>query len=471
MADRWQLLFDAAILAIILIGIWRFRDPRAASSGNLLVGAALFCALGIVVFRSPAHALWIAGGALAVGSLGGLSIARRVNMTQIPATIGFQNGAGGLASCLVSFVELSRGSALSGIGEVAGVFALLVGAVTFSGSMVASGKLAGLMRQAPLAIRGHRGVLAAGLAIALALGFGLVAASGSARVALATGTLFASLLCGILFSIRVGGADMPVLISLLNAWSGLSAGFCGVVMQSQVLTACGATVAASGLILTHAMCRAMNRSLAAVLLGGAYGPLPASLRETPVPQPEGAGLGPRDGEGAAASDPFVRAAELIAAAAKVIFVPGYGMALAHAQRPTVQLANRIRQMGKEVKFAVHPLAGRMPGHMHVLLAEAEIDPDMLFDLDEVNCEFAAADLAVVVGACDVVNPAATSVPGTPISGMPILEAQEAKGVLVCNLDDRPGYSGVNNPLYSDPKTVLLLGDAAATLAQLIERVQ
>ena len=147
------------------------------------------------------------------------------------------------------------------------------------------------------------------------------------------------------------------------------------------------------------------------------------------------------------------------------------MALAHAQRSTVQLANRIRQMGKDVKFAVHPLAGRMPGHMHVLLAEAEIDPDMLFDLDEVNCEFAAADLAVVVGACDVVNPAASSVPGTPISGMPILEAQEAKGVLVCNLDDRPGYSGVNNPLYTNAKTVLLLGDAAATLARLIERVQ
>ncbi len=470
MADRWQMLFDAAILAIILIGIWRFRDPRAASSGNLLVGAALFCALGIVVFRSPAQTLWIAGGALAVGSLGGLSIARRVNMTQIPATIGFQNGAGGLASCLVSFVELSRGSALSGIGEVAGVFALLVGAVTFSGSMVASGKLAGLVRQAPLAIRGHRGVLAAGLAIALALGFGLVAASGSARVALATGTLLASLLCGILFSIRVGGADMPVLISLLNAWSGLSAGFCGVVMQSQVLTACGATVAASGLILTHAMCRAMNRSLAAVLLGGAYAP-PAGLGETPTPQPQGAGRQPRDGEGAAACDPLVRAAELIHAATRVIFVPGYGMALAHAQRSTVQLANRIRQMGKDVKFAVHPLAGRMPGHMHVLLAEAEIDPDMLFDLDEVNCEFAAADLAVVVGACDVVNPAASSVPGTPISGMPILEAQEAKGVLVCNLDDRPGYSGVNNPLYTNAKTVLLLGDAAATLARLIERVQ
>jgi len=242
-------------------------------------------------------------------------------------------------------------------------------------------------------------------------------------------------------------------------------------MQSQVLTACGATVAASGLILTHAMCRAMNRSLAAVLLGGAYAPPPAGLREAPTAQPQDAGHGPGDGEGAAASDPFVRAAELIHAAANVIVVPGYGMALAHAQRSTVQLANRIRQLGKEVKFAVHPLAGRMPGHMHVLLAEAEIDPDLLFDLDEVNSEFAAADLAVVVGACDVVNPAASSVPGTPISGMPILEAQQAKGVVVCNLDDRPGYSGVDNPLYRDAKTVLLLGDAAETLARLMERVQ
>ena len=465
MDDREQLLVDLAVLSIILAGIWRFRNPKAARSGNLMVAVALFCTLGIEVFRSPLHAPVIAMVAFAIGSLGGLTVARRVNMTQIPALVGFQNGAGGLASCLVSFVGLTREPlVLSSVEVTAALFGLIVGAATFSGSMVASGKLANLLRQTPVAIRGHGRMLLAGAAMIAVLALGVATAAGPIRAGLAAAVVLLSLLFGIPLSMKVGGADMPVLISLLNALSGLSAGFCGVVVQSQVLTACGAAVAASGLVLTYAMCRAMNRSLVAVLLGTTldYARHHAGARKAEGEPDLTAAkpAGPTD-------DPFSRATEVIRTAGKVIIIPGYGMALAHAQTCTVQLANRLRETGKDVRFAVHPLAGRMPGHMHVLLAEAEVDPDMLFDLNEVNPEFPAADLALVVGACDVVNPAAASVDGTPISGMPILAAHEAKSVLVCNLDAQPGYSGVDNPLYKDPKTILLLGDADQTLSRLL----
>ena len=463
MDDRGHLLVDLAVLSIVLVGIWRFRNPSAARSGLLMVGVALLGALGIEVFRSPLQAPVIATAAFAVGWLGGLSVARRVNMTQIPALVGFQNGAGGLASCLVSLVGLTpEPPPLGNVELAAALFALIVGAATFSGSMVASAKLANLLRQTPIAIRGHRPMLLAAAATVAALALGAAAADGPTRIGLAAAVALLSLLFGIALSMPVGGADMPVLISLLNALSGLSAGFCGVVVQSQVLTACGATVAASGLILTYAMCRAMNRSLGAVLLGTTLdyarnqsGPHEAEQKPelTPAEPTE---------------DPFSRAVPVVRTAGKVVIIPGYGMALAHAQTYTVQLANRLRQMGKDVKFAVHPLAGRMPGHMHVLLAEAEVDPDMLFDLNEVNSEFSSTDLALVVGACDVVNPAAVSVAGTPISGMPILAAHEAKSVLVCNLDTEPGYSGVDNPLYQDPKTILLLGEACETLSRLLE---
>jgi len=465
MNDGGRLLVDAVVLAIVLAGIGRFRNPKAGRSGNLMVAVALFGALAIEVFRDPLRAPAIAALAFAVGSLGGLAVAGSVNMTQIPSLVGFQNGAGGLASCLVAFAALTRSTpAATGVELGAALFGLIVGAATFSGSMVASAKLAGLVRQAPVALRGHGAILLGAGAVIAALAIGAAAGAGSTRGASAAAVVLSALLVGVLASMRVGGADMPVLISLLNALSGLSAGLCGVVVESRVLTACGATVAASGLILTYAMCRAMNRSLGAVLLGST---LDYARHRAAAPEAQGE---PEDAPGATAptGDPFARAVDAIRAANKVILIPGYGMALAHAQVRTVQLANRLKEAGRDVKFAVHPLAGRMPGHMHVLLAEAEVDPDVLFDLNEINSEFPATDLALVVGACDVVNPAAVSVEGTPISGMPILAAHEAGTVIVCNLDAQPGYSGVDNPLYKNPKTILLLGDAGETLARLLD---
>ena len=347
-----------------------------------------------------------------------------------------------------------------------GVLGVVIGAATFSGSMVASAKLAGVVRQTPTIWPQHNRILAVNVVAIIALGVFAATAAGAPLLYASLALILLSILLGVVFAVRIGGADMPVLISFLNATAGLAASFCGIIIQNRLLVACGATVAASGSILTHVMCQAMNRNLLRVFV-------PTDLKPSTVaggigqnattPAPSSVAAAPAESSG---QTPLSRAVEAARSAQKVIIIPGYGMALAHAQFEVVKVANRLSQLGKEVKFAIHPIAGRMPGHMHVLLAEADADSDMLFDLPEINAEFPATDLALIVGACDVVNPAAIKVEGTPISGMPILAAYEAKQILVCNLDDRPGYSGVQNPLYTNPKTILLLGDAQASLSEL-----
>lgn len=472
MGDAWRGVLDLAVLFVFLAGLAKFRTPQAARYGTLMIAAALLAGLAVEVVRAPSRSPALAIAAFTLGGAGGWLGAAKVNMTQVPAMVGFQNGAGGLAAMLVSLVELLRLSdGAPGIRTAAAGLAVVVGAVTFSGSMVASARLARVFRQRPIVLPWPRlWVGGASLAL-LALLLAGASASGAARGWLLAAGAALGLIVGTGIALPVGGADMPVLISLLNAFSGLAAAFCGIVVANRLLIACGATVAASGFVLTHAMCRAMNRNLVTVLAGSTV------ARQTPSPPecieaiPPVGGDGPRarrDGEDDQTS--FARAVAAIRAAAKVILIPGYGMALAHAQAETVQLGNRLAQRGKQVKFAVHPIAGRMPGHMHVLLAEAEVDPSTLFDLDEINTEFATADVALIVGACDVVNPAAIHVEGTPISGMPILAAHEAATVVVCNLDASPGYSGVPNPLYENPKTILLLGDAKASLRRLLESV-
>jgi NAD(P) transhydrogenase subunit beta len=270
-----------------------------------------------------------------------------------------------------------------------------------------------------------------------------------------------STLLGSILAVRIGGADMPVLISFLNATAGLAAAFCGVAIGSRLLAACGAMVAASGSLLTHQMCLAMNRPLARVFLPLRPGP---SVKDKQSEEPPHAS--PQ--QAAATVSPLLAALKVVTEAKTVMIIPGYGMAQAQAQFETVNLARRMTEMGKQVTFAIHPIAGRMPGHMHVLLAEAEADPDMLVDMREANPEFHKTDLAVIVGACDVVNPAAVTSVGTPISGMPILKAHEARHVVVCNLNERPGYSGVDNPLYAAPNVILFFGDARESLERLLE---
>jgi NAD(P) transhydrogenase subunit beta len=456
-----HLFTDLAIVILFLAGVAQFRNVRDARRGNLTAAFALVFSVVFVLYRSrildPAYAVI----ALLTGSALGWWVAGRTSMVQIPAMVAFQHGAGSVAAFLVAYQELTRGDGSgSAMGTISAYLGLIIGAATFSGSIVASAKLANRIRQAPVTLPAHNTVL---LRLIVLLGIFCVAAAAApnqAAVLLVVVILVSSLL-GAVFAVRIGGADMPVLISFLNATAGLAAAFCGVSIENRLLAACGATVAASGSILTHQMCLAMNRPLARVFLP--LVPTPSvnekasAERSLDLPQ--------RDTRPV---DPVLAALEAAKRAATVMIIPGYGMAQAQAQFETVSLARRMDEMGKRVAFAIHPIAGRMPGHMHVLLAEAEADPDMLADIREANPEFSNTDLAVIVGACDVVNPAAVTSIGTPISGMPILKAHEARQVVVCNLDERPGYSGVDNPLYKAPNAILLFGDARASIERLLE---
>ncbi|NLE37113.1 MAG: NAD(P)(+) transhydrogenase (Re/Si-specific) subunit beta [Pirellulaceae bacterium] len=470
------LAVDCIIIVVFFAAIAQFRSPLSARNGNLTAAFALICAALVVLLDNRFDAVTLVVLALAVGSVGGWIVSARVNMLQIPAMVGFQNGAGGMAAFLVSFIELVRKSGAAGAGseqatgvgleQVAGILGIVVGAATFSGSMLASAKLAGWVHQRPTHLPKHNLIVAI-----MVLGIGVLAVlacmpGGGSLGWVLLGLSLLSLVLGVVFAVRIGGADMPVLISFLNAGSGLAAAFCGMVIENRLLIACGATVGASGLILTYAMCRAMNRSLLNVLVAADMkGPSPQDEAAAGWPEPTTA-----DGESSAAASeepPLARAADALKSAESIIIIPGYGMALAHAQFEVVRLAETLSKQGKKVRYAIHPIAGRMPGHMHVLLAEAEADPDMLFDLPEINDQFKDTDVVVVVGACDVVNPAAIDVEGTPISGMPILLAHDAKHVVVCNLDQNPGYSGVQNPLYRNPKTIGMFGDAKAGLTELL----
>ncbi|MBM4087982.1 MAG: NAD(P)(+) transhydrogenase (Re/Si-specific) subunit beta [Planctomycetes bacterium] len=464
-------LIDLGIILILIAGISQFRAPRQARVGNLLAAAALAGAVAAIFARHSVGSIGLILAAATAGAASGSLIAWRIGMIQIPAMVAVQNGMGGLASMLVSYVELTRqgGSSLTEIAEAAALLGLVTGAATFSGSLVAAGKLANQLRQTPVRLPCHNAVLA-GLTVVTLLLVVQAAALDRAPTASMLGLAACSIAMGIVFSVRVGGADMPVLISFLNATTGLAAALCGVAVGSRLLVACGATVAASGFILTHVMCRAMNRGLASVFTGiqpppPGPTPVPDTSRQIGVDVPV---ADEAPGSEDQALDPFTRALTALRSANQIIIVPGYGMALADAQEEVVQLADRLAALGKRVRFAIHPVAGRMPGHMHVLLAEADVDYGLIAELKDINADFAQTDLALIVGACDVVNPAALKTTGTPISGMPILRADEARNVVVCNLDDRPGYSGVDNPLYRCPHTTMLLGDAKATISRLLE---
>jgi NAD(P) transhydrogenase subunit beta len=455
-------LVDLSIIALLVAGIAQFRTPRGARSGNGTAAAALLLAIALVLYRNAIVEPTLLAAALALGGGIGTLVAMRVTMIQIPAMVAFQHGMGGVAASAIAFVELTRpGAPPTLVGEVSGFLGLAIGAATFSGSMLASGKLAAKLKQTPTVLAGHNLLLLALLGAIGALCVFAATATGLPLSLSLLGALVAAIALGSVFAIRIGGADMPVLISFLNATAGLAAAFCGVAIENRLLIACGATVAASGSILTAVMCRAMNRSFVKVLAGGmqaaparaAAGPRPAAPASLPATRTR--------------AEAMREATAVLLKSRSVIIIPGYGMALAHAQFEVASLASRLEQLGKSVSFAIHPVAGRMPGHMNVLLAEADVDYEKLREMDEVNGSFATTDAAVVVGASDVVNPAAIRTADTPISGMPILNAHEAKRVLVCNLDQRPGYSGVPNPLYDQPSTLLLLGDAKTTVTDLL----
>jgi len=456
------MLIDLGIILLLVVGIRLFREPAGARIGNYLNIVAMGAAGVVVLARYPLNHWWLILLMLLAGSAIGTLVALRVTMVQIPAMVAFQHGAGGVAAFLVSFIELGRaGTELTAVGTFAGIIGIIVGSATFSGSMVASGKLANRLSQKPVVLPSHTKILQV-IAIAV-VAVGLLAGITSLpyRVFFLVLLIALSIAAGLVFSIRIGGADMPVLISFLNATAGLAAALCGTIIQNRLLVACGATVAASGSILTLVMCRAMNRKLAGIFLGT---PSRAESVSVPDPSTEPEPVRIQDDR-----DPMARASDVLHDAQSVIVIPGYGMALAQAQFDVVALANQLEKMGKTVRFAIHPVAGRMPGHMNVLLAEADVDYEKLIvDLGMINPEFPQTDAVLIVGACDVVNPAAVTQQGTPISGMPILMAHDAKHVIVCNLDATPGYSGVENPLYAMSNATLLFGDAKTSIEKLRE---
>lgn len=471
------LVLDFGLIVVLIVGIWLFQKPSTAKYGNLTAAAALACAMGLVIYRyGIMHPFVVVICVLVAGGMG-VWVARKITMIQIPAMVAFQNGAGGIAAFFLSIVELVRGASQMGaLNEISGLLNLAVGSLTFSGSMVAAGKLAGLMKQTPTILSNHTRLVQANLGIVILLMIIAFFLPTTAAIVFYLIIFGLSILFGILFSMRVGGADMPVLISFLNATTGLAAALCGMIIENQLLIACGATVAASGSILTHMMCRAMNRSLYHVFIPEKAPEKPVFTRGEGIDDIEDHSLFPEERHPSEsektmetpAPDPLKTAADQIQAAQTIIVVPGYGMAVAQAQFEVMELTRLLMDMGKQVVFAIHPVAGRMPGHMNVLLAEAGVDYDLLKEMDEVNPTFAGTDLCLVIGACDVVNPAAKEIDGSPISGMPILNAHEAKQVICCNLDDKPGYSGVENALYQNSNTLMLLGNAKQTLEQMLE---
>jgi H+-translocating NAD(P) transhydrogenase subunit beta len=459
---------DLGVIAILLAGIWQFRDPRWAKYGNMTAALALGLAMVLILYRNGIMDVATVVIALLAGAVAGYALARKVNMIQIPAMVAFQHGAGGVAAFLVSLVELTRTThPLSLASEISGVLGLVIGSLTFSGSLIASAKLANRMSQPPQVLTAHNQLLFANIVAMAIIGAATFFVSPGVAVALYSLEILLGTCFGILLAIRIGGADMPVLISSLNATAGFAAALCGMVIENQLLIAFGATVAASGSILTYVMCKAMNRQIMNVIFpkyrpGRSGGP---GMDFASAPPPMSTLLQPAD---LAPKDPWAEAFTAVREATTVVIVPGYGMALAKAQQEVAGFAGALTEMGKDIKFAIHPVAGRMPGHMNVLLAEAGIDYDMLVEMEVINPNFPATDLVIVVGACDVVNPAAIDVEGTPISGMPILLVHQAKHVICCNFDREPGYSGVENPLYERDNTTFLGGDALQSIHRLLQ---
>jgi NAD(P) transhydrogenase subunit beta len=459
------------LAVLILYGIKLMSSPQTAPRGNQLGALGMFSAILLVLFYNGILDQTLLWAAILLGGIIGYFLAVRVTMIQMPQMVALLNGLGGGASALVALVVIFETFTQMGLfSRFTGQLALVVGGVTLSGSLIAAAKLDRRISQQPVILKGHSLLNAAALAVlACLVAVGTIVYSPSLAAYNAVAVTLISLAFGVLFAIRVGGADMPITISLLNSCSGLAGSICGLTIADPLLVSIGAIVGASGIILTGIMCRSMNRPLLEVLNGSAVLIINCDdelCAESPQEEKQ---LGKHmQAESSCEKQRSQSAVDILKQAKKVIIVPGYGMALAQAQWQVRNLLDVLETQGKDVQFAIHPVAGRMPGHMNVLLAEVDIPYDQLQEMDDVNPEFKDTDVAVVIGACDVVNPAAITAEGTPIYGMPILRVDEARQVVVCNIDTKPGYSGVENPLYNQSSVHLLLGNAAETLEQLID---
>jgi NAD(P) transhydrogenase subunit beta len=430
--------------------------PKTARNGNLIGALAATVATGAIFFTiSDMKNVPIIVGAIAVGFAIGWPAAKRVQMTQMPQMVALFNGVGGGAAALVSVIEFlnmsSSGTAIDKIALGATVFTVLIGSVSFTGSLITFMKLQELMTSRPV-------VIPLGKYITSLVGIGAIASAVMLIVDPQQITLFIllglSLLLGILFVLPVGGADVPIVISLLNAFTGLSVAASGYVLHNVLLIVAGTLVGASGTLLTQMMAQAMGRPITNTLFGAFNAVKSAASASGTETRPVKSGS-PQD------------IAIMLAYARKVIFVPGYGLAVAQAQSTLRELADLLTAKGIEVDYAIHPVAGRMPGHMNVLMAEAQVPYEQLKEMDEINPEFPSAEVALVVGANDVVNPAAREDKTAPIYGMPILDVDHAQQIVFLKRSMRPGFAGIENELLFDPKTTLLFGDAKETLTKVV----
>jgi NAD(P) transhydrogenase subunit beta len=455
----------AAILFILSLG--GLSNPETARRGNLfgMVGMALAVLATIFGPRVElAEGLpWIVG-ALVVGGAIGLYAARTVQMTQMPELVALMHSLVGLAACLVgfaSYVDTSvvyEGAAKS-IHLVEIYLGILIGAVTFSGSVVAFGKLSGKIGGKPLLLPGRHWLNLIGLLAVIWLAASFVAAPGvdAGMAPLLIMTVIA-LLFGIHMVMAIGGADMPVVVSMLKSYSGWAAAATGFMLSNDLLIVTGALVGSSGAILSYIMCRAMNRNFISVIAGGFGGGAPAAAA---APGASG------EPQGEALPVSAVETAELLRSAKQVIIVPGYGMAVAQAQHTVFEITKLLREKGVNVRFGIHPVAGRMPGHMNVLLAEAKVPYDIVLEMDEINDDFPGTDVAMVIGANDIVNPAAEDDPTSPIAGMPVLQVWKAKTSIVMKRSMASGYAGVDNPLFFRENNRMLFGDAKKMLDEVL----
>ena len=451
---------------LFILGIKQLSSPKSARSGNTLASVGMLIAVVATLLDRQilSYTTIIAG--VVLGSAIGAFSARRVAMTAMPQMVALFNGSGGGAAAIVSSLEflhfIRSGTPIPTDTAVSILLGALIGAISFSGSIVAFGKLQGLVTERAVTYPLQKPINLALFAGILALSVWLVSTDAPSTTVYSW-FAGASLLLGVLVVIPIGGGDMPVVISLLNSFTGLATAATGFALHNTVLIISGTLVGASGTLLTYLMCKAMNRPITNVLFG-AFGAAPKAAAGGGGHAQATAGKGVRE---VTVED----AATMMAYARSVIVIPGYGMAVAQAQHGVREFADILKGRGVDVKYAIHPVAGRMPGHMNVLLAEANVPYEELCDLDQINSEFDRCDVALVIGANDVVNPAARSDPSSPIYGMPILDADKAKNIIILKRSMRAGFAGIENELFYDPKAMMLFGDAKASVSKLVVAVK
>jgi NAD(P) transhydrogenase subunit beta len=448
--------------SLFIVGLMGLRHPRTAVRGNWIAAGGMALAVVATLLMDGMHNWGLIALGIAIGTIVGVPAARNVKMTAMPQMVALFNGVGGGAVALISWVEFRETAGYLGEPLYIAIFSLfgaIVGSVSFWGSNIAFGKLQEIVPGRPITL-GRAQQVVNGALLLTCIGLAVAIASGSSDELLMIGLLVAAALLGNFVVLPIGGADMPVVISLLNAFTGLSAAAAGIALNNTAMIVAGMLVGASGSILTKLMADAMNRSIPNIVAGGFGG-------GGVIAGGTAADLEGKTVKSTSAADAAIQ----LTYASQVVIVPGYGMAVAQAQHAVRELAKQLEARGIEVKYAIHPVAGRMPGHMNVLLAEADVPYDQLKEMDDINPEFSRTDVSLVIGANDVTNPAANTNPQSPIYGMPILNVNESGSVIVIKRSMNPGFAGIDNELYYDERTQMLFGDAKSAVAEISEEMK